>query len=166
MRRAVGKYARRYRFSHPTADDFFASMRDSLGPEAGDAVRTAFSEPSTIDLVAEDIDSWRRSDDKPGYIGHVLVRRRGTLRFPTDVLLIAEDGTTTLVRWDAQKAAALLPYEGETPLVAAVIDPQHRVHLDEDLTNNAVSSNGRTFPWRAFEGGSFVFGAFLRGIVP
>lgn len=45
----------------------------------------------------------------------------------------------------------MAPYEGETKLVGAVVDPDHRVLLDEDLSNNAVSSTGSSFAWRVLE---------------
>ncbi len=166
LRRTIGVYARRYRFAHPTPDDFFVAIRDGLGAEAAEALRVALTEPSTVDYVADVVFSEPRTDGKVGQAGYALVRRLGTIRLPVDVLLIAEDGTTKTVRWDAGRAAERIPYEGDAPLVAAVIDPEHRVLLDEDLTNNAVSASGRTFAWRTLEGGAFLGGLLARGILP
>lgn len=166
LRRAVGLYARRYRFSHPTPDDFFAAIRDGLGGEAEEALRTALTEPSTVDYVASAAFSEPRADGEPGHTGYALVRRLGAIRLPVDVLLIAADGATRRARWDARRIAEQIPYEGDAPLAAVVIDPEHRVLLDEDLTNNAVSVSGPSFAWRALEGGAFLGGLLARGLLP
>jgi hypothetical protein len=166
VRRAVGLYARRHRFGHPTPDDLFAAIRDGVGPEAADALREALTEPSSVDYVADGIESGPRIDGAPGFASHVLVRRRGSIRLPVDVLLVARDGSTRTVRWDAASSAEWLHDEGPEPIVAAVVDPQHRVLLDEDLANNAVRAEGSTFAWRALEGGAFVGGVIARGILP
>jgi Peptidase family M1 domain len=166
LRRAIGLYARRHRFGHPTPEDLFAAIRDGLGAGAEGALRTALTEPSTVDLIAEVAHSEPRTDGKFGQIGYALVRRRGTIRLPVDVLLIAEDGTTRRVRWDAAEISQRIPYEGDSPLVAAVVDPEHRVLLDEDLTNNAVSVSGGRFAWRTLEGTSFLGGLLARGLLP
>ena len=166
LRRAIGRYARRFRFAHPRPEDLFAAIGETLGSGAEEALRTALTEPSTVDYVADSIDSAPRSDGKPGYVGHALVRRLGTIRLPVDVLLIAEDGATRTVRWDARSEAQHIPYEGDARLVAAVVDPEHRVLLDEDLTNNAVRIGGKRTAWRVLEGGAFAGGLLARGLLP
>ena len=119
-----------------------------------------------MDYAAEVVRSERRSDGKPGYVGHVLVRRRGEIRLPVDVLLVTEAGSTERVRWDAAKEAEWLPYSGDERLAGAVIDPDHRVLLDEDLSNNAVSVGGVRFAWRVLEQASFGAGVLARGLLP
>jgi hypothetical protein len=166
LRRAVGRYARQFRFAHPTPDDFFAAIHEHVGADAGEALRVSLTEPSTVDYVAERAFSEPRTDGKPGYAGHALVRRLGAIRLPVDVLLIAADGTRRRVRWDARTLAERIPYEGDAPLAAVVIDPDHRVLLDDDLSNNAVSVAGRSVAWRALEGGAFLGGLLARGLLP
>ena len=166
VRRAIGAYARRNRFGHPGPDELFAAVREGVGPEAEIALRAALLAPSSVDYAADVVRSERRPDGKPGYVGHVLVRRRGEIRLPVDVLLVAADGTATRARWDAVKEAEWLPYEGDQPLEGAVIDPDHRVLLDEDLSNNAVSAGGTRFAWRVLEQASFGAGVLARGLLP
>ncbi len=166
VRRAIGVYARRNRFGHPGPDELFAAIREGVGDDAATALRAALMSPSSVDYTADVVRSERRDDGHPGYVGHVLVRRRGEIRLPVDVVLIAEDGATERLRWDAVKEAEWLPYEGETKLVGAVVDPDHRVLLDEDLSNNAVSSTGSSFAWRVLEEASFGAGVLARGLLP
>ncbi len=166
VRRAIGVYARRHRFGHPGPDELFAAIREGVGDEAEAALRAALLLPSSVDYAAEVVRSERRSDGKPGYVGHVLVRRRGEIRLPVDVLLVTEAGSTERVRWDAAKEAEWLPYSGDERLAGAVIDPDHRVLLDEDLSNNAVSVGGVRFAWRVLEQASFGAGVLARGLLP
>lgn len=166
VRRAIGTYARRHRFGHPSPDDLFAVIKEMVGEEAEVALRAALTRPTSVDYIAEHVQSERRDDDKPGYEGHVLVRRLGEIRFPVDVLLLSEDGASQRVRWDAAREVEWLPYQGDSALAGAVIDPDHRVLLDEDLSNNAVSASGRASAWRVLESLSFAGGVFARGVLP
>lgn len=166
LRRAVGGYARRYRFAHPKPDDFFAEIEAALGEDAAAALREALTEPSNVDYVAESAVSEPRTDGKIGYAGHALVRRLGTIRLPVDVRMIAEDGTTKTVRWNGIASGERIPYQGESRLATVVVDPDHRVLLDSDLTNNAVSTGGQQVAWRSLENASFLFGALARGLLP
>lgn len=166
VRRAIGAYARRHRFGHPSPEDLLTVLREIVGPEAEIAARAALTRPTSVDYIADHVDSERRHDGKPGYEGHVLVRRLGEIRFPVDVLLIAEDGSSQRLRWDAAREVEWLAYEGEERLAGAVIDPDHRVLLDEDLSNNAVTTSGRAFAWRVLEAASFAGGVLARGALP
>ena len=47
-------------------------------------------------------------------------------------------GEKQRVLWDAVEDAKRLPYHGKSALAAAVIDPDHKVLLDDDLSNNAM----------------------------
>ena len=96
----------------------------------------------------------------------MLVRKKGTLRFPVDVELIAEDGTVQRIRWAAMTDAARLPYEGKSRLVAAVVDPDRRILLDADLTNNAVRAEPAKFGIHTLERAGFVAEALVHAIAP
>ena len=123
----------------------------------------ALFDRATVDYAVGDrLLQGRRGD---GYSGSVLVRRRGALRFPVDVDLVEESGAVQRVRWDAAEGAARLPFHGKSKLVGAVIDPEHRVLLDDDLANNARGPRSR------LSGGlldrlSFAAEALLGGLLP
>jgi hypothetical protein len=97
----------------------------------------------------------------------VLVRRRGVLRFPVDVDLIGEDGTTQRVRWDGRDSSARLPWRGKSRLVRAVVDPEHKVLLDDDLSNNARTVRGaRSLSGAVLDRLGFAAAAALGGVLP
>jgi hypothetical protein len=155
VRRALGRYARRYRFEHPGPEEFIAAIHEVLGSDAAEALRAALFDRATVDYIVDGIES--KKDTAPegifgdpahpspapvpegaaSYRGSALVRRLGTLRFPVDIDFIGADGSVQRVRWDARESAARLPYTGKSGLSAVVIDPEHKILLDENLTNNA-----------------------------
>jgi hypothetical protein len=163
VRRAVGRYARRYRFEHPGPDDLVGVVREAAGDDAADQLRVALFDRGTVDYSVAELSSTPEGD---GYRGDVLVRRRGALRFPVDVDLVAEDGAVQRVRWDARELAKRIPYRGKSRLVAAVIDPEHRVLLDDDLGNNARRVSPARLSGGLLDRIAFGAEAALWGILP
>lgn len=159
--RAMGVYARRFRFKHPTPEDFIGTMAQELGgidKNVGDTLRTALFEKGWVDYAITSTSSrvahapWGMFDrdgkretvskgsEDADYTGWVLVVRRGTLSFPVDVELVAEDGTRSRVPWDGVSESIRVPYRGTSPLRAAVVDPDSRVLLDEVPENNFTTA--------------------------
>lgn len=169
VRGALGAYARRHRFRHPSPDDLFRAIREGVGDVAADALRAALVDRGWVDYVASDVTPMSASiprgvfgsPDKPSSPpivapdasprGAALVRRLGTIILPVDVDLIGEDGSATRVRWDARESAAWLSYSGPSALAAVVVDPEHRVLLDRDLSNNAARVAGPRVAFRALD---------------
>jgi hypothetical protein len=80
--------------------------------------------------------------DSGPWLGRVTVRRDGTLRIPVEVELVLEDGTRQRRHWDGRSHWIALNYQGSVPLVAARVDPDLRVPLDDNLWNNARTLAG------------------------
>ena len=150
---AVGSYARAARFSHPGPDQLVEAVRAEVGEEAADLLHRGLFERSWVDFQVTSVQSEpsRAAEgifgdpDKPrpaaaapaaAHLGSVLVRRLGDLAFPVEIELWSADGSVRRVTWDGQRRHERIGYEGDSPLVAAVIDPDQRVLLDQDLSNN------------------------------
>jgi aminopeptidase N len=165
VRGAVGRYARRYRFRHPGPEEFLEVMRESLGDDAATQLRAALFDRATVDYAVSDLES---SPDAAagGYRGSVLLRRRGALRFPVDVDMVGADGSVQRVRWDAAESSVRLPYKGRSELSAAVVDPEHRVLLDDDLGNNAMRIKPARLSGGLLDRLTFAVEAALSGVLP
>ena len=143
--RAMGAYARTYRFKHPTPNDLIETFRRELSPEAAEILRAALFDKAWVDFTITQMSSYPAhppaglfdrdgkretvtADKKTGgkYQGWALVVRRGPISLPVDVELVAEDGTRTRVAWDGIKDSFRVPYTGSSPLRAAVVDPDHK----------------------------------------
>ncbi len=134
LRAALGRYARQHRFGHPGPEDLLQAIRDELGERAAEQLRQGLFEPSGVDYAVEQAASLEADG---GWRGRVSLRRRGELSFAVDVLLLAEDGSSKRLYWDARSDAATLEAPLQAPLAAAIVDPDYRVLLDENLSNNA-----------------------------
>jgi hypothetical protein len=162
MRRTMGAYARRFRFKHPVPADLIETFKHELGNEAGEILRSALFDKGWIDFRVEamsshavrvaagifDRDGKRATTPSapvtPGkYEGWVLVSRRGTLHVPVDIELVTEGGgPKRIVHWDGTTDSLRIPYSGDSALVAAVIDPEQRVLLDENPENDFATAPG------------------------
>lgn len=163
LRRAMGTYARRYRFKHPTPDDFLATIGEVMGDEAKENLRAALFDKGWVDYVVTSVSSRRakppagifdrdgkretvsaETAEGSGYGGWVLVTRRGSLVFPVEIELVSEDGTRRRVPWDGHDDSIRVPYTGTSPLRAAIVDPDRRVLIDQHPDNDFGAPAGAT----------------------
>jgi hypothetical protein len=155
MRRTMGRYTRDFRWKHPGPEDLIAAFASEMGGEAAAMLRRALFEEAWVDYAVLEVVSRpstpaRGIFDRDGkretvktavakrgdYEGWVLVARRGTLSFPVEIELTLANGEKRRVPWDGRDGTARIPYHGPSPLRAAVIDPDHAVLLDQELSNN------------------------------
>ncbi len=148
---AVGQFARDHRFGHPVPDDLIAAVRQRVGAPAAWQLRKGLFKLGWVDYVVQRVESESvtgdvNRDQKGLHRGHVLVRRRGNLAFPVQVELWGESGPLERVAWDGQGRHTTIAYQGDSRLTAAVVDPDTRVLLDQDLSNNARRAKGHQGP--------------------
>jgi len=160
--RALGRYARRFRFQHPGPDEFLAVFEEVLGSRVAATLRTALFEKGWVDYVVDgvsaeeatraggmfDRDGQREKVESGereggGWDNSVLVRRRGTLSFPVDVDLLLADGSTRREHWDGEGESKRFSWHGSSAVRSATVDPQDQVVVDANLQNNRGGANGR-----------------------
>ena len=183
VRRAVGRYTRRYRFEHPGPAELIGVFDEVVGHEAALTLRAALFDRASVDYQVVSFNSEKSEAPKgifgdpehpsaapaapPGaWTGSALLRRRGALRFPVDVELHEEDGTIQRVRWEARETAERLIFTGKSRLIAVVIDPEHRILLDENLANNAKRSGRSPLGSVVLERALYAAEATLWGLQP
>ncbi|HET9934196.1 MAG TPA: M1 family metallopeptidase [Polyangiaceae bacterium] len=185
FQRALGAYAARFRFAHPTPTDLLDVIGDELGSDARTFLDTALFHRGRVDYVARDLQNTRASDPA-GYferasgrehitrqqaqptrefVGRATVYRHGSLELPVDVLLVARDGTRKLERWDGHGAFRVFEYRGATELARVVVDPDHKLLIDDDLFNNELCTSSRVL-WRVHERLGYFAALALAGVSP
>jgi len=185
--RALGRYARRYRFQHPGPPELLAIFEEVLGERVAATLRTALFEKGWVDYVVDgawaqeakraagvfDGPDGKRDKVEPGaregggYDDSVLVRRRGTLSFPVDVELVMADGTRRREHWDGEGESRRFVWHDKVALRAVVVDPDDRVVVDQNLANNraAVDGNGGGAP-RTLERATYWMQLALQAVSP
>ncbi len=184
--RALGRYARRYRFEHPGPEELLAVFAEVLGSRVASTMRTALFGKGWVDYEVEQVraapapraaglfgDGDKRTKIEPGgrdeggFEDSVLVRRRGTLAFPVDVAMTMADGTTRAERWDGEGESRRFAWHDAVALRSVVVDPDARVLLDATVTNNHASTEeGGGGSLRTLERAAYALSLALQAVSP
>ena len=159
--RALGRYARLYRFQHPGPEQLLAVFEEVLGTRVAGMMRSALFDEGWVDFAVEQVrtrESTRPAgifdtggkreksaggkSDNGGSENSVLVRRRGTLVLPVDIALTMADGTTRIEHWDGEDEAKRFAWHDTQALRGVVVDPDERVLLDPNRQNNSATAEG------------------------
>jgi hypothetical protein len=153
-------YARRYRFAHPTSEDFIATVNEVTGKDyrwyfdqtwfSSDlcdyevSVKTV--KARTLEGYGEGPDgmpllSLLRNTDKEDEKGgvwesEVTVRRLGGVKMPVEILVAFSDGRTATETWDGQYRWQQFKYRGAAKVVRAIVDPEGKLAIDVGPANN------------------------------
>jgi hypothetical protein len=185
VRHALGAYTRQFRFLHPTATDFLGVMNAELGEEAETQLARALFERGTVDYLVRDIsnapiiapagifdgpsgreEKKREPAQAPTqYQSRVVVYRHGSLEFPVAIELVCADGSRDFEHWDGHGFTHNVDHTGPSKVVSVSVDPEVRVVLDDDLSNNSTSVKGASAP-RSFERALYVAQGLLQGAGP
>lgn len=175
MARVLRTYHERWRFRHPSSEDFFAVAHEVSGQDLtwffNQAVKgteildyAIANTTSTQALVAtgvleqksgrvtvktDDARKQERDQKSRPYESLVLVQRKGDFVFPVDIVLHYAGGKTDHRRWDGKNRWLKIRTTTPEKLEWAEIDPERKVLLDVDWLNNArrVESDSRASTW-------------------
>ena len=147
MRRAVQTYFMRYRFSHPTKEDFLKTVEEVSGQNLrwyfDQAVYgTAVLDYEILSAVSDRPDWYEKHPPEPKkgetmYRTNVVVHRKGDFIFPVDVLIKFDNGENVRERWDGRDRWVRYSYDKKARLVSAEIDHENAVRMDKNLFNNS-----------------------------
>jgi hypothetical protein len=165
MTRIMRTYGRRFRFAHPTTEDFIATVNEVTGKDyrwyfdqtwfSSDlcdyAVTVKNDKARTLEGYGEGPDgvpllSLRRGGKgagKTGWESEVTVRRLGGVKMPVDILVSFSDGRNVTEAWDGQYRWTRFRYRGAAKVVRAEVDPERKLAIDVNPANNSwVDENG------------------------
>ena len=162
MDRALRLYADRWRFRHPKTKDFIAALSEVTGRDTQWLFDRTFFSSGTIDYAVLEASSDRaqaprglfEKDGKlspgpppalarpKGYDTLVTVVRKGDIALPVDVLLRFEGGRSHRSHWDGEARWKRYRVAGGPRLIDAAVDPDEKILLDADRTNNGRRPEG------------------------
>jgi hypothetical protein len=151
---ALQRYAQAFRFRHPEPADLVTAL-GQVDPALAVALDDGLSRRGWIDFAVTAF--------QPGW---TVIARRGSLQLPVTVRLRFVDGTTRDERWDGTSEWVRFDINEPAELQAVEVDPEHRILLDEDRSNNARSRERTRVGRATLERGLFWGGLLGRLLAP
>jgi hypothetical protein len=160
MAKAMHVYFMKYRFTHPTKEDFLKTIEEVSGRDLRWYFNQAIYGTPVMDYKVLRIDSlpvnWYEQkknagkDDKDTvYRSYVWLQRKEDFAMPVDVEIKFENGEKIREHWDgAGRWTRLGPYEKKTKIASAEIDPDHKVEIDRNDFNNSYTAEANGKPAR------------------
>ncbi len=153
MGRVMKTYYERWKFKHPKSEDFFAVAEEVSGKDLDWFFDQFFRSPDKLDYAVSALSSTEIKEIKEikapepkaekakaapkMYKNEVVVIRSGELVFPQDVLVVFADGEEVRETWDGKGRWKRFTYERPVKLKMARIDPEFKIPLDVNHTNNS-----------------------------
>lgn len=157
MEKIIRTYLNRWKFRHPTTRDFIKIVNE-IAPENMDwYFDQALFKSDLLDYSVEKIvnkkifpeqkDRASRSDSL--FESEIIIKRKGTFLFPVEIQVVFSNGKILNKKWDGKSADDTLKYLKPSKVIAATVDPQNKIWLDANWTNNGftIRTNQRGF-WR------------------
>ena len=164
----MSAFYERYKFKHPTPEDFISVANEIAGQDLGWFFDQVFHDSVEFDYAIQSVKShdvrtkgWVEQegelvftefeddssddDDDDGrlYQSEVVVQRRGDGRFPIEVLMVFEDDSEVRHSWDGQARWTAFVEERSSKLDYAVVDPDRKLMLDTHVINNSMVRKSR-----------------------
>lgn len=157
LREALHTYFMRYRFTHPTKEDFLRTVEEVSGKNLRWYFNQAVYGTHVLDYEVTQIRSipvnWYEKDlkEKKGvtlYDSSVLIHRKGDFVFPVEVEVKFDNGDTIRQTWDGQDRWIKFNYQKKAKIQSVEIDPDHAILLDRDNFNNSRTMERNLAPTR------------------
>ena len=150
MQRAIRTYFMRYRFTHPTKEDFLKTVEEVSGQNLRWFFDQAVYGTAILDYEilrgSSDRLDWQEKNPrvpKNGetmYRTQVVVHRKGDFIFPVDVLVRFDNGETAHEHWDGRDRWVRYTFDKKAKLASAEVDHENAVRLDKDFFNNSYAA--------------------------
>lgn len=155
MYRVMRTYHHRYRFAHPTTQDFMRTVNEVSGQDMNWFFEQTWFSSNLFDYTIDEIvtrpippptgiftENGKQTnppeDLSAGMVySEVIVKREGEATAPVDVLIVFEDGEEVKEEWDGKGRWQKFTYERKSPVRYAVVDPDQKIVLDIDYSNNS-----------------------------
>jgi len=146
LRKALHNYFIKYRFTHPTQEDFLRTVNETAGQDLGWYWNQAVYGTQVMDYevlrAGSNPVNWAEKNlaEKKGvteYETQVLLHRKGDFVFPVDAEIKFDNGEAVHEQWDGRDRWIRYVYRKKAKLLSAQIDPDYHVTMDRDYLNNS-----------------------------
>jgi Peptidase family M1 domain len=157
MQKAMHTYFMRYRFTHPTKEDFLKTIEEVSGKDLRWYFNQAIYGSQVLDYEVLRMDSsptdWYKKDFKAKkgeteYTSTVWLHRKDDFVFPVDIEMKFDNHEEVREHWDGRDRWIKYTYQKKAELVSVEIDPEHKIQLDRDNFNNSKTEEANKNPAR------------------
>jgi len=153
--RSLQRYAKAHTFAHPEPQDLLDAFQTETSPAAAQQLRIALFDRGWVDNAVLDLSCTSKCS--------ALIARRGTLQLPVDLEFWGTDGAKHRQALPSLKDLEWIDAPEDMTVTRVLLDPDHKIGLDEDLANNAIGSIPRAN--RVLERGIY-WTELLLGVAP
>jgi aminopeptidase N len=152
MQQAIRTWFERYKFTHPTEQDFMNTVNEVAGQDLSWYWNQAVKGTQVMDyriMSAKSISTdWKAALAKKGTVPYdsiVIVHRKGDFVMPVHLEVKFDNGEVVHETWDGKDRWHRFTWNKKAKLVSAEIDPSHQFMLDKDRFNNSylAEPNGK-----------------------
>ncbi|MBN1427735.1 MAG: M1 family metallopeptidase [Anaerolineae bacterium] len=138
MLKVMSTFFERYRFKHPTTEDFRATAEEVSGQNLDWFFDGLVYGKEILNYSVSSVEEHR-----------VTVTRQGSLIIPTEVQVTFADGSEALEAWDGSEAQKTFDYSDRPAVVRAEIDPDHKLLVDLQWSDNGLLRRMDVWSWLA-----------------
>src|ERR1700722_14303616 len=152
MDRAMRTYFMKYRFTHPTKEDFLKTVEDVSGKDLRWYFNQAIYGSPVLDYEVAELNSspvnWyeekksgeKKNDKDTVYQSTVWLRRKGDFLMPVELQINFDNGEKVREHWDGQSRWTKFSYQKKAKVESAEIDPDHKILIDRNDFNNSQTA--------------------------
>ncbi|MGC1370750.1 MAG: M1 family metallopeptidase [Candidatus Sulfotelmatobacter sp.] len=152
MQKAMHVYFMKYRFTHPTKEDFLKTIEEVSGRNLRWYFDQAIYGSQVMDYKVLKIESYPvnwyqekkassgKEDKNTVYRSFVWLQRKEGFVMPVDLEIKFDDGEKVREHWDGvSRWTKFGPYEKKAKIESAEIDPDHTIQIDRNDFNNSYT---------------------------
>jgi aminopeptidase N len=148
MDRAMRAYFMKYRFTHPTKEDFLKTIEEISGKNLRWYFDQAIYGSPVMDYKVSKIESFpvtwyedkkaaKKDDKNTVYRSYVWLQRKGAFVMPVEVEIKFDNGEAIREHWDGASRWTKFVYEKKAKVESAELDPDHKIQIDRNDFNNS-----------------------------
>jgi len=163
MRKAMHVYFMKYRFTHPTKEDFLKTIEEVSGRDLRWYFNQAIYGSQVMDYKVSKVESYpvnwyeqtrsvfQKDDNETLYRSSVWLQRKEDFVMPVEVEIKFDNGEKVREHWDGVSRWTKFEYEKKAQVVSAEIDPDHKIQIDRNDFNNSYTVGANAKPARKLE---------------
>jgi hypothetical protein len=158
MTQAMRTYFLKYRFTHPTKEDFLKTIEEVSGKDLRWYFNQAIYGSPVMDYEVLNVNSFpvdwyeekKEHKEKKGakddtlYQSYVSLGRKENFVMPIEVEVKFDDGEAIREHWDGKDRWKRFAYQKKAKVVSVEIDPDHTVQIDRNNFNNSYVVKANT----------------------